>query len=138
MSDVADVRRFVEKLHDRLLRDKDLVARLAMATHELLENAVKFSANGTATIRVDIEDAEVCITTRNLARSADVDHLLAVAQEIKTTPDAMAFYLGLMSRAPHAQGGLGLGRIAAEGDMQIGLVFEGDVVEVCARSRLAG
>ena len=41
VADVPDVRRFVEKFHGRTSNADD-VSRVAMATHELLENAVKF------------------------------------------------------------------------------------------------
>jgi hypothetical protein len=136
LAEVPEVRRFVEKLHRRIVRNHDDVSRLTMATHELLENAVKFSVNGSAMLRIRVDGEEICVTTRNLARTADVEGLISTAREIKAAPNAMAFYLGLMARAPRGRGGLGLGRIAAEGEMQIGLEVENDVVEISAKSRL--
>ena len=52
--------------------------------------------------------------------------------------DPMTFYLQQMSRAPQETGGLGLGRIAAEGDMSLSFVLEGEMVEVVATSRITG
>ena len=136
LDDVRDVRHLVEKLHKRFLLDREDVSRLAMAAHELLENAVKFSADGSATLRIEVGD-EICVTTRNRARTPDVADLVAIAAELDAAPDPMLFYLGLMKRSPSSRGGLGLGRIAAEGEMKIGFEVDGDVVQVRARSTLA-
>ena len=137
LDDVPDVRHFVEKLHRRVVRGEDEIARLALATHELLENAVKFSADGSASLRIEIVgESDLIITTRNRARTADLDDLLTIAAEIKAAADPMVYYVGLMKRAPTSRGGLGLGRIVAEGEMQIGFELHGDVVEISARSVL--
>jgi hypothetical protein len=138
VEDVTDVRRFVDKLHRRFVHNIDDASRLVMATHELLENAVKFSADGTATLRIEIVDgAELCITTTNRARTADVETLITIAAELDAAPDAMAFYVELMSRDPRGQGGLGLGRVAAEGEMRVRLELRQDLVEVSAKARLS-
>ena len=133
VSDVPDVRRFVDKFHRKLVTDADKRSRVAVATHELLENAIKFSADGSAWLRIEIIDGALCITTRNRARHADLDVLTNIARELSSAPDAMTFYLDLMQRSPaDVRGGLGLGRVAAEGEMTIGLALDGDVVEVRA------
>ena len=137
LDDVPDIRRFVEKLHRRIVHNDDEIQRLSMATHELLENAVKFSADGSASLRIEVVGAsDLVITTRNRARTHDLEDLLTIAAEIKAAADPMVFYVGLMKRAPNARGGLGLGRVIAEGEMQIGFELDGDVVEICARSVL--
>ena len=137
VEDVPDVRRFVEKLHRRLVASPDDVARVAMTTHELLENAVKFSVDGNATLKVEVVDGRnVHITTRNVARSADAEGLRALTAQLEATGDPMLFYLQRMQEAPKARGGLGIGRVAAEGEMQIGVSFDGNVVEVHASSPL--
>lgn len=137
IEDVPDVRRIVEKLHGRLMRNGDDVSRVAMATHELLENAVKFSADGTASLKIEIVDgSQVRITTRNLAREQDLAGIASLAKEIESVTDAMSFYLELMERSPDSRGGLGLGRIAAEGEMQVAIELDANVVEVHAISQL--
>jgi hypothetical protein len=108
-----------------------------MATHELLENAVKFSTDGNASLRVEVVDGEqIRITTRNSARTADREGLRALAEQLAAAPDAMGFYLQRMQEAPTERGGLGIGRVAAEGEMTIGVSVDGDVVEVRAQSPL--
>lgn len=133
--DVADVRRFVEKVHQRHVQSIDDVSRVSMTAHELLDNAIKFSVDGSATLNIAIESNNVHITTRNRARSTDVDGLKKIADGLKASPDPMVYYLELMGRGD-VRGGLGLGRVAAEGEMDLELTLDGDVVEVHARSIL--
>ena len=139
LEDVKEVRHLVERIHLRLGSSAGDAARIAMATHELLENAIKYSLDGTARLRIDVSDAAiVTISTRNRATPDHRAELAQLAAELAASHDAMAFYVGLMTRAPEKQGGLGIGRIAAEGDMAIGFDFSnGDVVEVRASSPLA-
>ena len=138
LEDVPDVRKFVEKVHKRIVHDRDDVARMIMAAHELLENAVKFSVDGSASLHIDITpNSEVSITTRNRARQADVEDLRRIASELTAAPDPMTYYLSQMQRAPASRGGLGLGRLAAEGEMDVRFKLDGDVVEITAHSPLA-
>lgn len=138
VEDVPDVRRFVEKLHRRLVHNVDDVARVAMATHELFENAVKFAVDGTATLKVELLDGHnVHIMTRNVARRADAEGLRVLIAQLEAAGDPMVFYLQRMQEAPKQRGGLGIGRVAAEGEMQIRVHFDGDLVEVHASSALS-
>ena len=136
VDDVPDVRRIVEKVQRRVVRNDDDRSRVVMTAHELLENAVKFSVDGAASLHIVTTGSEVSITTRNRTSEAHLAELRTIAKEINAT-NAMAYYLGLMDRTPATRGGLGLGRVAAEGEMQIALALvEGDIVEVCARTTL--
>jgi hypothetical protein len=138
VSDVPHIRRLVERMQARVVRDAEDVSRVAMTTHELLENAIKFSTDGTASLRIEVEGGDVCITTRNRAVAADVVALQAIAAQLETSAeDPLAFYLTCMRVSPAAPGGLGFGRVACEGRMQIGVQIEGEWVEVRARSPLA-
>ena len=138
LEDVSEVRRLVERIQLRLGSTLDDAARVAMATHELLENAIKFSVDGTARLRIDVTDGGVVrILTSNRATEGDRAELAVLAAELAAAVTPMAFYVSLMARAPNERGGLGIGRIAAEGDMAIDFVFHGDVVEVHASSALA-
>ncbi len=138
LEDVSEIRRLVERIHLRVGSTRTDAARFAMATHELLENAIKFSIDGTARLRIEVtETGEVRIQTRNRATAVHREDLATLAAELAAAADPMTFYVGLMARAPTSRGGLGLGRIAAEGDMAIGFVFHDDVVEVHASSPFA-
>jgi len=138
VEEVSEIRRLVERLHRRFVPNDEDISRVAMATHELLENAIKFSTDGRAMLRIDVpSDGEVRITTRNRANKADLAGLQRLADELQAADDKMVFYVGLMQRNPESRGGLGIGRVAAEADMQIALQLNGDVVEVSARADLA-
>jgi anti-sigma regulatory factor (Ser/Thr protein kinase) len=138
LEEVPEIRRLVERVHRRFVPNRDDISRVAMATHELLENAIKFSTDGTATIRIEVPDeGEIRITTRNRARSDDLEGLQRIAAELEASPDPMLYYIGLMQKSPDRRGGLGIGRVAAEGEMAIALELDGDVVEVSARAGLA-
>jgi hypothetical protein len=127
VQEVRDVRRLVERLHRR--EHPEVVARLAVATHELFENAVKFSADGTCSFRIDVDEAGILITTRNRASVDDLLELRDFAHRLAGATDMVAFYLELMRASPKERiGGLGIGRVAAEGEAQIELSFEDDVV----------
>jgi len=135
VDDVPEVRRFVEKLHRRNSSAED-ISRVAMATHELLENAVKFSTDGTASLRIEVGASQVTITTRNRARPNDLEELSELARDLTSALDPMLFYLEQMRRSPKRSGGLGLGRVAAEAEMKIELILDGDIVQIRAEAKL--
>src|SRR5258705_13993296 len=68
---ITVVRRFVSSFYQEVLGNRDAVSRLAVATHELLENAVKYSSNGETTISISVDrsgdERFVEIVTRNRA-----------------------------------------------------------------------
>lgn len=130
---VPDVRRFTERLL-AWIPDRDMRARVSLATHELFENAIKFSGDGQATLLIEItrEPLQVRITTKNRAGQANLASLHKLSTRLQEAADAMSFYLGMMKDAPAARGGLGIGRVAAEAEMNVSMHFEQDVVIVRA------
>lgn len=138
---VSLVRRFVGTFYLRVLDDADLASRVALATHELLENAVKYSVDGEANIRMEIRRNEkgshvITIRTRNRAPADRATSLEANIAEMNQLGDPFKFYQVLMRRSAKSgvAGGLGLGRVAAEAEMAISLSLQGDTVEVIART----
>lgn len=136
VDDVPDVRKFVERLHRRVSSPDD-ISRVALATHELLENAVKFSSDGSASLKVEVGGSTVTITTRNRAKPSHLDEVAKIAEELAGALDPMLFYLEQMRRHPERSGGLGLGRVAAEGEMKLELRLDGDIVQIRAETTLA-
>jgi hypothetical protein len=112
-----------------------------VATHELLENAVRYAVDGATHVRIDVhrEDAGTLVTidTRNRAGEANRNSLASVVDEISSAGDPQACYQALMRRsAKRSDGsGLGLGRIRAESDMAISYRIEGDTVHLRAEAR---
>jgi hypothetical protein len=132
---ITAIRRSVNSIFDHLLHDPDASARLALAAHELLENALRHSSDGEAllNIRVDEPTSRVSIETTNHASAAKIEKLQSRAVKMsKGDPDDC--YLAAMEEAADSQeiGGLGLVRIRAEGGMKLDVRTEGDLVHVIA------
>jgi hypothetical protein len=131
---VPTVRRFVEEFYQQMLGDQDGTSRLAMATHELLENAVRYSIDGNTRVRVGLRregaGGFITIETFNLTSPENAVAVRAIVDEVANAPDAMIVYQTLMRRtAKRTDGsGLGIGRIRAEAEMTISCDVVGQLV----------
>lgn len=138
VSIITAIRRSVTSIFDRVLDDPDASARLALATHELLENALRHSTNGDTflNIRVDGSASEVRVETRNQASAAKIEKLQKRAVKMAHGDPQMG-YLEAMREAALSDeiGGLGIARICAEGGMDIDVQTEGDMVHVIASTK---
>jgi hypothetical protein len=138
---VTVVRRFVSEFNRRFLDEPDS-SRIALATHELLENAVKFSADGATTIRMEIVEAPdrmIRIVLRNRAAVEHVEAVKRILAGITEANNAFGFYQQLLvkrAKVKDGSGGLGLARICAEGDMAVSCKVEGDVIAIEAATAI--
>lgn len=133
---ISLVRRFVSEFYDRVLTDRDAVARLALATHELLENAVKYSIDGATslTIRVDRSGPQPVVSLQ-IGNRGDPEHLKSVIdffKELKDFKNPLDHYQHVMERtlALTEGSGLGLARVRAEGEMNMTYEIDGDRVTI--------
>lgn len=141
---VTVVRRFVGEFNRRFLSDADS-ARVALVAHELLENAVKFSADGATTIRMELDEETgegvvVRVVLRNRASQRNIDAIQALVAGVAEAGDAAAFYQQLLvkrSRVKDKSGGLGIARICAEAEMELTCRVQGDAIEIEATTVLA-
>jgi anti-sigma regulatory factor (Ser/Thr protein kinase) len=129
---VSVVRRFAEEALEKTIADLDAVARAAMAVHELLENAVKYGSGGPIDLRVEVDGARIAIEVTN--RAAAQEGLRAALAEMEMAPSLLDHYQALLRRAARRTtgSGLGLARVAFEGEMSLAVRFEGDLVRVRA------
>lgn len=142
---VSVVRRFVSEFYQRTLGDPDGTSRVALATHELLENAVKYSKDGETTIRIEIRTnatpRTVSIMLRNRAEQQHIVAIKEIVDGISARSDAFSFYQELItSKARNKEGsGLGLARICAEGEMKVTFdVVDADLVVLEATTHVGG
>ena len=139
---VSTVRRFVSSFYEEILDDPEVTSKVAVATHELLENAVRYSTDGRTRVRVGVRRDSgttftVTIDTTNRSDSEHVMLLSTLMDEMKRASNADEFYQTLMQRsAKRTDGsGLGLGRIRAEAEMTVTHRIEGDHVHLQAQAR---
>lgn len=134
LNQAAEIRRFTETLV-AWIPDGDARARVALAAHELFENAVKFSDDGKAALHVEWQRApspRVSVSTRNRAKPTDLVALGALAERMRAASDPLAFYVAVMKEKPKARGGLGIVRIAAEAEMLLDIDVKDDEVVIRA------
>ena len=121
-----------------MLEDEDAIFRVAMTAHELLENAAKYASDGKARLEVAInprgEDAIVRVAVTNNSTPEHIGQLGVCYAEMNAKPDAMAHYFTLMrlNAKAGALSRLGLARVRAEGEMEIEVDVEGQIVKVVA------
>lgn len=140
---VPIVRRFVSDVTQRADVHAEDVDRIAMATHELVENAVRFSQDGTACLLIDVtpgDPSSVTIRTTNRASAENCAIVVDQLDQMRAISDPFTFYLTAMREtARRAQGsGLGLARVFAEGSLDLDCSIEGDIIKVTARGSLLG
>lgn len=141
---VPIVRRFVSAFYERLLSQADAASRLALATHELLENTVKYSVDGVSSIHLGVvrreDGTEISVRTRNRSSPGDRASAAAIVDEIKAAPDAFSYYQQVMRKnARRLDGsGLGLARVWAEAEMTLDARVERDELILSALAWLPG
>jgi hypothetical protein len=140
---VPSVRRFLGDFYDRMLAAPEIADRIMVASHELLENAVRYSHDGKtkfcARLRKMLGGVDVEITTRNHACADNVGAVKALVLAMRNATNHDDYYAELMekSAARTSGSGLGLGRVFAESGMRVECLTGDDYVELLASGRFA-
>ncbi len=136
---ISLVRRFVSSFYEHALPDKDAISRVALATHELLENAVRYSVDGETSIKIELvtEVDEITIHISNRTNPAHLSDLRARFDELTKFEDPFVYYQRMIERsAKRTDGGSGLGlaRLVAEAEMKLACEVDGDRVTIVANT----
>jgi two-component sensor histidine kinase len=139
---ISLVRSFVSDFYAKVVADPDSASRLAVATHELLENAAKYSLDGEAALFVEFDRDRDFVTIRTVNRATNnrIKLLERTFAEISRASNARALYRTAIRRTARSRsrsGGLGLARIWAESEMELRLLVRGNRVEIHASGQLA-
>ena len=133
---VSTVRRFVSDFYATVLKDADLGSRLALATHELLENAVKYSTSPETTLRVEImrSTGVATVTSWNETDQVHIATITRLFADMAETNSPIDYYESLLrgERQAVSSSGLGLARVGAEALMGLGYEVSGS--RVCIRA----
>lgn len=138
---VSVTRNFVSEFYNEILADPDATSRIALATHELLENTVKYSADGATRLRIEVvvgqgATGEVMITTSNRVRPENALEIRRLFDAMAAQPDPFVYYQQMMRQSLNRRhgSGLGLARIRAEGEMAMSCELESERVSIVAKT----
>lgn len=139
---ISDVRRFVSVFYNRTLGEPDAAGRIALAAHELLENAAKYSSDGEACLRMEVTQAgppcTMWIVVSNRASQDEIARLRQTFGMMAQHKDPLAYYQQLIrtSRGRMGRSELGLARIQAEAEIMLDLSIDGDLVSIQGSTRV--
>ncbi len=133
---VSTVRRFTEEFYQRMLGDQETSERIALATHELLENAIAYASDDETGVRVELTEDTLTVRTWNRTSPERLESLKSMIDEMNQADDPAAYYQTLMSKTAYRTdgSGLGLARIRAEADMAITYEVTTDRVCIAAQT----
>lgn len=139
---VSMVREFVGRFYSQLNAGEEVVDRVSLATHELLENAVKYSLDGLTRVRIEYWPVtlggHIVLRTWNRPRPEDLTILQERMAELERATDPSSYYQQLLERASKRQdgSGLGLGRVWAEAEMTVRYALDEAQVCITAEARI--
>jgi len=137
---VSVVRRFVAESCEKMVGDPVAVHRVALAVHELLENAAKYAVGEKTGLTVRFERHGANIRLTNQTTPEHVARLRACIESIQSAAEPFLHYQDLMRRSFGVveESGLGLARIRAEAELKLSLEIRGNMVTIVASSEPGG
>jgi anti-sigma regulatory factor (Ser/Thr protein kinase) len=131
---VSTVRRFTGEFYRRVLVDQELASRLALATHEMLENAVAYAHDDETAIRIEVDGDVLSVRTWNRALPERIAAMKAGIDRVMAAPDPDAYYQEQMSVASKRSDGSGLGLARIRNEAEMNLSYEVDNDKACIRA----
>src|SRR4030042_2846604 len=119
---IDEIRRFTESFCACACPGQDREARVALAVHELMQNAVPHAHGDEVELMLEVSRAADAIAIRVTNRCSDEDfqELRDRIERMNGEPDALAHYVKMMRENPSSsRGGLGLARVRFEAQLDI-------------------
>ena len=136
---VDDIRHFVETFCANACPGADREEQLALATHELVQNAIANAVSEDIELRLEVDTAggRVGIAVSNDARSDQIEILRTRLERNRAHANPLQGYLAAMREDPNSRGGIGLARIRYEAALELELQVRGERITVHASGPLA-
>jgi anti-sigma regulatory factor (Ser/Thr protein kinase) len=136
---IDEIRRFVESFCSCSCEAQHREAQLALAVHELMQNAVPHAHEEEVDLVLEVDPSadrvEVAVTNR--CSEAEFRTLQERVERMNREPDALRHYIEAMRNAPkQARGGLGLARVRFEAQLEVSLSRSAGRVTVHASGAL--
>ena len=137
---IDPAREFLQRFFSVTLASAKIAGQVGLAAHELMENAIKYSPNDEASVRVEIRGGGlVTIAVENDAIEANIATLRAEVDAVSSALDPQAFYREKMQFSIERTDGkscLGLSRIRCEAEMDLRCEVEQSKVRMIASRQL--
>jgi anti-sigma regulatory factor (Ser/Thr protein kinase) len=137
---IDELRRFTESFCACACPGQDREAQVALAVHELMQNAVPHAHGEEVELMLEVsrERDVVAIRVSNRCSDDDYQSLRDRIDRMNNEPDALAHYVQMMRENPaNTRGGLGLARVRFEAQLEISVRREAGraIVEACGPLR---
>lgn len=129
---VDDIRHFVETFCASACPEAAREEQLALAVHELVQNAIANAATPEVELRLEVdhssERVRVCVS--NDARADQIEVLRTRLDRTLAHPNPLDGYVAAMREDPESRGGIGLARIRFEAALELVLRVDGERVTI--------
>ncbi len=119
---IDEIRRFVESFCACACTGANRESQLALAVHELMQNAVPNSHDEEVdlVLEVDPEADRVEVAVTNRCTEAEFQFMRERIERMNSEPDALRHYVAAMKESPATiRGGLGLARVRFEAQLEL-------------------
>jgi anti-sigma regulatory factor (Ser/Thr protein kinase) len=136
---IDEIRRFVESFCACAATGANRESQLALAVHELMQNAVPHSHDQEVdlVLQVDAEGDRVEVAVTNSSTEPEYRAIQDRIEKMNSEPDALRHYVTAMKESPSSvRGGLGLARVRFEAQLDLSVSRTPGHVTVHARGPL--
>ena len=132
--EIDEIRHFVESFCASTCPETERQEQLALAAHELVQNAIANAVTPDVELRLEVDRAteRVTVSVSNQARADQIEVLRDRLDKTLAHADPLEGYVAAMRDDPESRGGIGLARIRFEAALELALDVEGERVPVRA------